>query len=60
MKKLKLKKNSQRLDSTIIIRLPERTKARLIRIAKRKGLSASSLARMWLFEKYQSVKKKFI
>jgi len=60
MKKIRAKKNSNKLDTTIVIRLPEGTKAKLIKMAKRKGLNVSTLARMWLFEKYQSVKKKFI
>ena len=45
---------------TLILRLQTGFKKQLEQIAKRKGLNVSTLARMWLFEKYQSSKKKFI
>jgi len=60
MNRVVLRKISKKLDATIVIRLPEGTKAKLKKLAKKKGLNASSLARMWLYEKYRSTKKKFI
>lgn len=41
-------------EETLVLRLQKSIKAKLAGIAKRKGLSVSSLARMWLLEKLQS------
>ena len=60
MRKSSTKKTSRKFDTTIAIRLPVGVKDKIMQIAKSKGLSASSLARMRLFEKHQSVKKKFV
>lgn len=43
-------------EETLILRLQKGIKNRLEQIAKNKGLSVSSLARMWLTEKLQSIK----
>lgn len=41
-------------DETLVLRLQRDAKDKLNRIAKKKGISASSLARMWLAEKLRS------
>lgn len=41
-------------EETLVLRLQKSIKSKLENIAKRKGLSVSSLARMWLMEKLQS------
>lgn len=38
-------------DETLVLRLQKNMKDKLDKTAKRKGLSVSSLARMWLIEK---------
>ncbi|QQG44569.1 MAG: hypothetical protein HYW86_01475 [Candidatus Roizmanbacteria bacterium] len=43
-------------EETLIVRLQKGIKNRLERIAKSKGISVSSLARLWITEKLQSVK----
>lgn len=43
-------------DDTLIIRLQKSVKKQLERIARSKGLNVSTLARMWLMEKFQTVK----
>jgi 16S rRNA U516 pseudouridylate synthase RsuA-like enzyme len=42
-------------EKTLVLRLQEGLKKRLDRVAKSKGLTVSSLARMWLMEKLQTV-----
>jgi predicted HicB family RNase H-like nuclease len=39
---------------TLMFRLQKRAKSRLEKIAKSKGISLSSLARMWIMEKLHS------
>ncbi|MDO8570601.1 MAG: CopG family antitoxin [Candidatus Daviesbacteria bacterium] len=41
-------------EETLVLRLQEDTKKKLIKIAKSKGISVSSLARLWLTEKAYS------
>lgn len=41
-------------EETLVLRLQTSIKNRLEKIAKNKGLSVSSLARMWLMEKLHS------
>lgn len=41
-------------EETLVLRLQKEAKDRLEKIAKAKGLSVSSLTRMWLMEKLQS------
>lgn len=41
-------------EETLILRLQKELKKKLERIAKSKGLSTSSLARMWLIERLQT------
>lgn len=41
-------------EETLVLRLQKNIKNKLDRIAKDKGLSISSLARMWIMEKLQS------
>jgi len=41
-------------EETLVLRLQKGIKNKLESIAKHKGLSVSSLARMWLMEKLQS------
>lgn len=43
-------------DETLVVRLQKDFKDRLEKVAKSKGLNTSTLARMWLLEKLQSVK----
>lgn len=43
-------------DDTLIVRLQKSFKDRLEKIARRKGLNMSTLARMWLMEKLQTSK----
>jgi hypothetical protein len=42
-------------DETILLRVQSGIKKQLERVAKSKGLNVSSLARMWLLEKLQSI-----
>ena len=44
-------------DETLMVRLQKDLKDRLERIARSKGLNLSTLARMWLLEKYSSFQK---
>ncbi|HBL51838.1 MAG: hypothetical protein A3D24_03750 [Candidatus Blackburnbacteria bacterium RIFCSPHIGHO2_02_FULL_39_13] len=41
-------------DETLVLRLQKEAKDKLNRVAKKKGVTASSLARMWLTEKLRS------
>ena len=41
-------------DETLIVRLQKNFKDRLEKVARRKGLNVSTLARMWLMEKLQT------
>lgn len=41
-------------DEAIVVRVQSGIKQQLERVAKRKGLNISSLARMWLLEKLQT------
>ncbi len=41
------------MSAVLVIRLPREEKVELERIATNKGLSVSTLARMWLMEKLQ-------
>lgn len=41
---------------TLIVRLQKDLKDRLSKIARKKGLNVSTLARMWLIEKLQTAK----
>lgn len=41
-------------EETLILRLQKEVKVKLEHAAKRKGLSVSSLARIWLMEKLQT------
>lgn len=41
-------------DETLVLRLQKDAKEKLNRVAKKKGVSASSLARTWLTEKLRS------
>lgn len=43
-------------EETLVIRLQKDFKKRLEKTARRKGLNMSTLARMWLMEKLQSVR----
>lgn len=43
-------------DETLIVRLQKSLKNHLERIARSKGLNVSTLARMWLIEKLQTIK----
>ena len=43
-------------EETLILRLQKELKRKLERLARSKGLSTSSLARMWLIEKLQTGK----
>lgn len=42
-------------EETLVIRLQKSLKERLGRIARSKGLNLSTLARMWLMEKLQTI-----
>lgn len=42
-------------NKTLIVRLHEDIKDKMSKIAQRRGLNVSTLARMWLIEKLQSV-----
>jgi len=43
-------------DDTLIVRLQKGFRNQLERIARSKGLNVSTLARMWLMEKFQASK----
>lgn len=43
-------------DETLILRLQKNVKKKLEKAARSKGLNVSTLARMWLMEKLQSVR----
>ncbi len=43
-------------DETLIVRLQKSFKKQLEKIARSKGLNVSTLARMWLMEKFQTSK----
>lgn len=43
-------------EETLILRLQKEVKNKLEKVAKSKGLSVSSLARIWLMEKLQTSK----
>lgn len=43
-------------EKTLVVRIQKELKDRLEKIARSKGLSISSLARMWLVEKLQSTR----
>ena len=45
-------------DETLVVRLQKNVKEQLKQLARKKGLDASSLARMWLMEKMQLQKAK--
>ena len=40
-------------DETLVLRMQKPVKERLEQVARKKGLSASTLARMWLMERLQ-------
>lgn len=41
---------------TLIVRLQENFKKQLEKLARSKGLNVSTMVRMWLLEKYQTIK----
>ena len=41
-------------DATLVLRVQKKVKDELTKLARRKGLNVSSLARMWLLEKLES------
>lgn len=42
-------------EESLVLRLQKETKEKLTAVAKKRGLNTSSLARIWLMEKLQSV-----
>ncbi len=47
-------------DETLVVRVQKGIKEQLSRVAQRKGLNASTLARMWILEKLQSLPRQKI
>ena len=43
-------------DETLVLRLQKDLKERLKKIARTKGLNVSTLARMWIIEKLQTIR----
>lgn len=49
--------NRKTLDAVIVIRLPLWAREKLDKIARRKGIGASTLVRMWVMEKFKQPAK---